>query len=193
MCTLKKYSTPPLFVTINPADTYHPLLGVLGGLTVEHWQEMTGYERTVFVARNPGPAAQFFDVMINAFLNIIVRHGDKDSGLFGTSETYYGMVEAQGRGTLHCHMLIWIKSNPGPQELRQRMNDDQGYQLQMFNLGSGPLLRMACTSPVSFNCLFFTITELINQCFHCWHLHIYIILPILFSTSKQENFHKPFE
>ena len=61
------------------------------------------------------------------------------------------------------------------------------------NLGSGPLLHMACTSPISFNCFFFTITELINQCFHSWHLHIYIILPILFSTSKQENFHKPFE
>jgi len=122
-----------LFVTINPADTYHPLLGVLGGLTVERWQEMTGHERTVFVARNPGPAAQFFDVMINAFLNIIVRHGDKNGGLFGASETYYGMVEAQGRGTLHCHMLIWIEGNPGPQELRQCMTDDQGYQLQMFN------------------------------------------------------------
>jgi hypothetical protein len=62
-----------------------------------------------------------------------------------------------------------------------------------IDLGSGPLLRMACTSPVSFNCFFFTITELINRCFHSWHLHIYIILPILFSTSKQENFHKPFE
>ena len=69
---LKKYSTPALFVTINPANTYHPLLGVLGGLTVDQWQQMTGHERTVFVARNPGPAAQFFDVMINAFLNIIV-------------------------------------------------------------------------------------------------------------------------
>jgi len=69
-------------------------------------------------------------------------------------------------------------------------------QLSLFRhpyLGSGPLLRMACTSPVSFNCLFFTITELINRCLHSWHLHIYIILPILFSTSKQENLHKPFE
>lgn len=27
----KKYSTPALFITINPADIYHPLLGVMGG------------------------------------------------------------------------------------------------------------------------------------------------------------------
>jgi hypothetical protein len=67
---------------------------------------------------NPEPATQFFDTMIKNFLDIIVRHSKDGGGLFGESETYYGMVEAQGRGTLHCHMLLWIKGNPGPQELR---------------------------------------------------------------------------
>ena len=50
--------------------------------------------------------------------------------------------------------------------------------------GSGPLLRMACTSPVSFNCFLCTVTEK-NQCFHSsWHLYGYISLPMLFSTRE---------
>lgn len=130
---MKKYSTPALFITINPADLYHPLLGVLGGKKVEEWRAMDRHERAVFVARHPGPAAQFFDVMMKAFLDIIIRHGKEGGGLFGESETYYGMVEAQGRGTLHCHMLIWIKGNPNPQELRNRMADEPGFRLEMFD------------------------------------------------------------
>ena len=130
---MKKYSTPALFMTINPADVYHPLLGVLGGKEVVEWQAMDRHQRAVFVARHPGPAAQFFDAMIKAFLNIIVRHGKEGGGLFGECETYYGMVEAQGRGTLHCHLLLWIKGNPSPQELRDRLNGDDGFRLRMFD------------------------------------------------------------
>ena len=69
---MKKYSTLALFITINPADVYHPLLGVLGGKEVVEWQAMDRHQRAVFVARHPGPAAQFFDAMIKAFLDIIV-------------------------------------------------------------------------------------------------------------------------
>ena len=130
---MKKYSTPALFITINPADIYHLLLGVLGGKEIEEWQRMNRHERAVFIACNPGTAAQFFDIMMKAFIDIIVRHGKEGGGLFGVSETYYSMVEVQGRGTLHCHMLIWIKGNPNLQELRDRMVDEPGFQLQMFD------------------------------------------------------------
>jgi hypothetical protein len=30
-------------------------------------------------------------------------------GVFGTVEGYIGTVEAQGRGTLHLHMLVWLQ------------------------------------------------------------------------------------
>jgi hypothetical protein len=130
---MKKYSTPALFVTINPADTYHPLLGVLGGKTVEEWRSMDRHQRAVFVAQHPGPAAQFFDEMMKGFLDIIVRHGKEGGGLFGVTETYYCMVEAQGRGTLHCHMLLWIQGNPSPQELRDKMTDEHGFKIRMFD------------------------------------------------------------
>lgn len=95
---------------------------------------MDRHQQAVFVARNPGPAAQFFDTMLNAFIEkIVVRHGDEDGGVFGVSEAYYGMVEAHGRGTLHCHLLLWLKGNPSPQELRNRMSESGEYKNRMFS------------------------------------------------------------
>ncbi|KAG2084532.1 uncharacterized protein F5147DRAFT_748794 [Suillus discolor] len=66
-----------------------------------------------------------------AFLNIILKykHGP---GIFGHCQAYYGMVEAQGRGTLHCHMLLWIAGNPSPQALRDRLASDASFKSNMF-------------------------------------------------------------
>lgn len=61
--------------------------------------------------------------------SFVFWHG---TGLFGHCEAYYGMVEAQGRGTLHCHMLIWISGNLPPQEPRDRVVADQAFKDDMF-------------------------------------------------------------
>ncbi|KAJ7315564.1 hypothetical protein DFH08DRAFT_617235, partial [Mycena albidolilacea] len=54
------------------------------------------------------------------------------NGLFSRCNGYYAMVEAQGRGTLHCHMLVWLEGNPTPQELRDRMRLNPEVQDNMF-------------------------------------------------------------
>ncbi|EGO04883.1 hypothetical protein SERLA73DRAFT_45166, partial [Serpula lacrymans var. lacrymans S7.3] len=68
---LKSFGTPALFLTLNPCDVHHPLVGILGGLLPEAWQAMSLYEHSVFVANNPAAAAQFFHVMMTHFLQII--------------------------------------------------------------------------------------------------------------------------
>lgn len=108
---IKKMSTPALFVTINPSDTTNPLVAVIAGLDSDVWKQMTSRDRTEFVAKNPGPAAQFFDLMMTSFIKIILRYGDTQPGLFGQCKGYYGMVEAQGKGTLHCHMFTGFLCN----------------------------------------------------------------------------------
>ncbi|KAJ7889130.1 hypothetical protein B0H14DRAFT_2692395 [Mycena olivaceomarginata] len=42
--------------------------------------------------------------------------------------------QAQGRGTLHCHMLVWLEGNPTPQELRDRMRLNPEFQAAGWNL-----------------------------------------------------------
>ncbi|KAG2133017.1 hypothetical protein DEU56DRAFT_707191, partial [Suillus clintonianus] len=71
---------------------------------------------------------------IRGFIDIILRykHGP-EPGVFGHCEAFYGMVEAQGRGTLHCHFLLWIAGNPRPQELRNRMANEDGFAGKMFS------------------------------------------------------------
>ncbi|KAJ7314534.1 hypothetical protein DFH08DRAFT_917801 [Mycena albidolilacea] len=42
------------------------------------------------------------------------------------------MVEAQGRGMLHCHFLIWLDRNPNPQKLRDLLSQDGNSHADMF-------------------------------------------------------------
>ncbi|KAJ7155909.1 hypothetical protein C8R43DRAFT_825594, partial [Mycena crocata] len=76
--------------------------------------------------------------VIKAFIEIILKYdpssdGEQGNGLFGRCSGYYAMVEAQGRGTLHCHMLIWLEGNPTPQQLRDRMREEPEFQERMFD------------------------------------------------------------
>lgn len=130
---IRKKSTPALFLTLNPSDVHNPLIAAMAGIDPTDWASKTKNERAAFVAANPATAAIFFDVIINAFVDVILRYGKKGGGLFGECEAYYGMVEAQGRGTLHLHMLIWIKGNPSPQELRDRMSASPSFQQEVFS------------------------------------------------------------
>lgn len=129
---IKKFSTPALFITLNPHDISHPLLGIIGGFTVLEWQTMTAFQRSCFVAKHPAVAAKFFDAMINSFVSIVLKPGHYD-GYFGNCKAYYGMVEAQGRGTLHCHMLIWLEGNPSPKELREKLRTDAEFKRDLFS------------------------------------------------------------
>ncbi|KAJ3967155.1 hypothetical protein EV361DRAFT_1010152, partial [Lentinula raphanica] len=53
----------------------------------------------------------------------LTTHG----GILGHVSAYYGCVEAQGRGSLHCHMLIWVEGGLNPDEIKKRVLADDGY------------------------------------------------------------------
>ena len=89
---------------------------------------MTSFERGAFVARHPALTAMFFHEIMAHFLNIVVCADGESPGLFGQCEAYYGMVEAQGRGTLHCHLLLWLSGNPNPQLLCDQMQSSLEYR-----------------------------------------------------------------
>jgi hypothetical protein len=128
---IRRFSTPVLFLTLNPHDLSSVLLGVLGGVGEDSWRAMSAYQRAAFVAAHPGAAARAFDTEIKAFLDVIVRYG-KGSGLFGTCTAYYVTIETQGRGTLHAHLRLWLEGNPSPQQLRDRMVTHTDFQESIF-------------------------------------------------------------
>ncbi|THU87487.1 hypothetical protein K435DRAFT_588287, partial [Dendrothele bispora CBS 962.96] len=62
---------------------------------------------------------------IRAFVKILLGYDPqnprKEGGLLGKVKAYYGCVEAQGRGSLHCHMLVWLEGGLNLNEIRERV------------------------------------------------------------------------
>ncbi|KAF9064004.1 hypothetical protein BDP27DRAFT_1156482, partial [Rhodocollybia butyracea] len=48
-------------------------------------------------------------------------------GIFGEISVYYGVVEAQGRGTLHIHLLVWLQKGMNPMEIKQRCKSSPNF------------------------------------------------------------------
>ncbi|KAF8122155.1 hypothetical protein EV363DRAFT_1405139 [Boletus edulis] len=42
-------------------------------------------------------------------------------GILGQVSAYYGCVEAQGRGSLHCHMLVWLDGSLNCDEIKEKI------------------------------------------------------------------------
>ena len=129
--------TPAFFITLNPSDIHHPLVRLLAGdqiqlESLQHGQELKDWQHMEMVANKPGACARFFHTMISSFISIVLRYGKPGRGLLGKCTAYYGTVETQGRGTLHCHMLVWLHGHPSPQQMRDMMLDSTQYQSDLF-------------------------------------------------------------
>ncbi|KAJ7251179.1 hypothetical protein B0H12DRAFT_982986, partial [Mycena haematopus] len=57
---------------------------------------------------------------ISALLGYDPEHKNLEGGILGVVKAYYGCVEAQGRGTLHCHMIVWLEGGLNPDEIKKR-------------------------------------------------------------------------
>ena len=127
---------PPLeFVTPNLADTRQPLLLVVQGHEFRLGDDLPAYrEMTERLASDPVGQAIVFEVMIRMFFKHVLgvreewvglRRGEArrktaqwytdgcatstlDLGICGPVLAARGEVEAQGRGSLHPHILVWL-------------------------------------------------------------------------------------
>lgn len=63
-------------------------------------------------------SARLFMRNVDAFISHVLgvdpdtKQPRTEDGLFGKRKAYFGMVETQGRGTLHIHFLVWIFNVP---------------------------------------------------------------------------------
>jgi len=133
------YRGPPtLFITLNLSDVDNPIVRLYAGENIDlddisRGEDMSEWKRKLLAACNPRACAQFFDLMITKFIAVILQYGRNEPGLYGKCEAYFGTVEAQGKGTLHCHMLIWLKGHLPPQQLREKMVALEEYQKQVLS------------------------------------------------------------
>jgi hypothetical protein len=76
------------------------------------------FNRFAAVARDPAAAARWFDHIVGIMIDKVLGFSETEcrpyarGGFFGTVRAYFGCVEAQGRGSLHMHTLIWVAGFP---------------------------------------------------------------------------------
>src|ERR1700709_2126075 len=67
---------------------------------------------------------------MKAFISVLLGYDPKqknlEGGILGVVEAYYGCVEAQGRGTLHCHMLVWLEGGLNLNQIKAKALQNGG-------------------------------------------------------------------
>ena len=119
---ISSLGAPSWYITLSPADIQHPLCVYYAGTQTEFRPTITTYDdRMRSVCANPVAGARFFHFMVETFITDVLGINESHRGLYGDTGGYYGTVEQQGRLTLHLHMLLWIKGNISPQEMRDKI------------------------------------------------------------------------
>lgn len=89
-------------------------------------------KRAKNIAENPLIAVLVFNFMIDTFLKhlfgIDATHKDfilRKTGIMGRINAYFGVFEAQGRGSLHLHMLMWFENSPTAKQMGDFLKSDE--------------------------------------------------------------------
>lgn len=127
---------PTLWMTINPSDLHDPVAQVFAGedIDLDAFVATDGPSqdrRSQNVAEDPWAASKFFHFIINTILqtlfNITVTAGyrvDSGMGVLGELAAYFGTVESQGRGTLHLHILMYLKYSPTAHQMQELLRSE---------------------------------------------------------------------
>ena len=126
---------PTLWMTINPSDLHDPIAQVLVGedIDLDHFTNLMGpdaHGRAQNIAKDPYAASEYFHFIIDAILETLFKvkttkyKVTASKGILGEVDAYFGMKEVQGRGTIHLHVLIWLKNTPSPDQLQFLLRQD---------------------------------------------------------------------
>ncbi|CAF4180757.1 unnamed protein product, partial [Rotaria sordida] len=112
---------PSIFLTLNPADIHSPVALYFAGVQlnldkIQNEQLMDTYRRAEIIASHPVATAKFFHVLISNILDTMIM-----GGVLGPVKAYFGIVESQGRGSLHLHLLIWLDHDMKPADMKEKI------------------------------------------------------------------------
>ena len=134
--TLHIFNAPNIWITINPSDTQDPIAQVFCGTSIDldkfsKTAGPTSNQRAENVASDPFASVRFFHVVIKIIIEELFgikkrgNHIERKDGILGTVQCYIGTVEAQGRGSLHLHMLLWLKEAPPASTMQKALATDE--------------------------------------------------------------------
>ena len=121
---------PAFFITVSPAAVHSPVLLQLAGVEISLDNIISvidlpsPLERVKIVACDPVAAANYFNIVIDAFTSYFLGFKQPGGGIFGNIGAYFGCIEEQGTGTLHIHMLTWLQGFKSKSELELKLKED---------------------------------------------------------------------
>jgi len=131
---------PSLWITINPCDLHDPIAQVFAGenIDLDNFDARLGpskEKRAQNVATDPYTAAKFFHFLIKTTIlttligvDAVQQCVKSHKGIFGHVSAFFGLVELQGQGSLHLHMLIWLKDTPLMEEIEHLLKTEEFHQ-----------------------------------------------------------------
>jgi hypothetical protein len=131
--TVVAFNPPSLWITINPSDQ-DPIAQVIAGADIDldrffNTAGPTVEQRGRNIASDPYASSKFFHFMIQTLIDVVMgirklknKHY-RQPGAFGIVQAYIGTVEAHGCGTLHLHMLVWLKDAPTANIMQAALKD----------------------------------------------------------------------
>ncbi|XP_062599574.1 uncharacterized protein LOC134261132 [Saccostrea cucullata] len=117
---IRQLGLPTWFMSLSAADTrWNDLIRALGVLndgkeyTDEEIDNMTWYEKSKLVQKDPITCSRYFDHRFRMFMNSVLR---SDHHPIGIVKDFFYRTEFQQRGSPHIHMIVWIENAPKYQE-----------------------------------------------------------------------------
>ena len=128
-----------LWLTINPIDYKDPITQIFAGenINMDAFIDVMGpcpKKWAENIAKDPFASAFFFKFIIQTTLECLCCvqasncQVEFKMGIFGLVNGYFGVVEAQGRGSLHVHMLLWLKNTPNADEMLELLWQPQFHE-----------------------------------------------------------------
>ncbi len=120
-------------MTINPTDVHDPVVQIFAGkeIDMDNFDPRVGpnaTQRAFMVAHDLYAATKFFFFIVNLVLTALFgMKTTKDRvhagvRLLGKLSAYFSIVEAQGRGSLHVHMLLWLQDAPNMETMHSLLD-----------------------------------------------------------------------
>ncbi|KAG8689870.1 hypothetical protein FRC11_000092, partial [Ceratobasidium sp. 423] len=121
-----------LWITLNFIDRHDPICQVFVGEQIDmddlsRVLNLSATNRAINVAQDPFAATQFFFFLANVVLKTLFgfatdnQLAENEVGELGKGNTYFGAVEAQGRGSLHLHLMMWLANSPDADEISYKL------------------------------------------------------------------------
>ena len=132
---IARYGMPAFWMTINLSDLRNPLVLILAG--VECPEDILSRANVAIrhstATSNPVAVAQFFNHICKGIFKSLLCSHTGQIGILGEVANHFGVVEANGRGMLHLHALIWLTGNLAFDSLRHRLLQDSTFANKMMH------------------------------------------------------------